>query len=209
MKTAWQRTVLPTIEPIELADALDHLRISDTANVPAAERAIRGARGWAEEYLQRGLLTQTWKYAQDDWTDEIQLPMAAPLQSVTSVKYYDAAGVLTTLSASVYQVDALSEPARIYRAPQQVWPVLQANRPMAVEIIYVVGWSALTAIPANIVDGLYLLLGDRYEHREQTVAGTITATLPMNAEWSLAPSRVWWSAPCNAWSQDAAVASSY
>lgn len=195
MKTARQQTVAPTLEPIEIADALDHLRISDAANYPAAERAIRQARSWAERYLQRGLLTQTWKYAQDVWSDEIQLPMAAPLQSVTQVQYYDASGVLSTLSSSVYIVDTLSEPGRLHRAPGQSWPTLQTGRALAVEVTYVVGWSGIDKIPGDILRGLYLLIGDYYELREQTVVGATASSILQNAVACLEPARVTWTAP--------------
>jgi hypothetical protein len=55
--------------------------------------------------------------------------MAAPLQSVTTVKYYDASGVLQTLASTVYQVDTVSQPGRIVLAPTQIWPTVQANAP--------------------------------------------------------------------------------
>jgi hypothetical protein len=75
------------------------------------------------------------------------LPMAAPLQSAT-VTYYDASGVLQTLSTSVYGIDdTVSEPGCIYLKPNQVWPSVQAGRPLAVEIDYVVGWTSRRSVP--------------------------------------------------------------
>jgi uncharacterized phiE125 gp8 family phage protein len=192
VRTAYQLQTAAAFEPVTVAEAMDHLNVTSTDKTKLIERTIRGARSRIEEYLRRGLITQTWKKSQDGFTDLMRLPMAAPLQSVTSVKYYDAAGVLQTLATSIYGVDTLSEPGFVYLKPNQVWPVLEAGRPLAVEIVYVVGWSAVDAIPPTILDQLYLLIGDRYEHREQTIVGTSAVKLPDDMERVLAGHRVYW-----------------
>jgi uncharacterized phiE125 gp8 family phage protein len=194
MNTAWKRTVDATIEPVSLAEAKLQLRNPAAADDTLVLRAIKAARQQVEDYLHFGLITQTWKYTQDRFTTEIQLPMAAPLQSVI-VKYYDASGVLQTLASTVYLVDTTSEPGRIVLAPAQVWPVTQADRPNAVEITYIVGETAAASVRADIVDAILLLVGDRYEFREATVVGPIATALPTGVESILAPLRVWWTAP--------------
>lgn len=196
MNVAWGLHTGPELEPMLLAAAKLQLRMgSDTTEDAAVTRRIQAARAQGEQYTHRGWLTQTWRYTQDEWADEMQLPMAAPLQSITSVKYYDASGVQQTLSSSVYHVDTLSEPGRITLAPLQTWPVLQAGRAMAIEIVYVVGWTAAALIPPDIVEGFCLLLGDAQLFRESQVTGTIAAQLPNGAEAKLAPHRVWWTHP--------------
>lgn len=191
---AWSLVTAAATPLVDLAAAKLQLSLDDglTAEDSAIERRVSAATADAEGYLHRGLLTQTWKYAQDIWSDEIALPMAAPLQSVTHVKYYDADGALQTLDASEYLVDTLSEPGRVLRAPTGVWPALQANRRLAVEITYVVGWESADDVPADIVEGVLLLLGTRQEHRESVVVGTIASVLPHGAESLLAKHRVWW-----------------
>lgn len=189
MNCAWRRTVPAGKDAIEDGVVFDHCRVSTAANQPAALRARAGAVAWLEEYLQRGLVTQTWEYAQDDFTNVMRLPMAAPLQSVESVEYYNESGTLVELAESVYLEDLLSEPGRLCLAPQQVWPTVQTGRPLAVLITYVVGWEP-AAIPADIMDGLYLLIGDRYGHREQTITGT-TSTTVLDVSRMLAGRRVW------------------
>jgi uncharacterized phiE125 gp8 family phage protein len=196
MRWAYQLVTGPETEPITDVEAVEHLRLPSYDDVLRVQQAIRGARALAEKYMNRGLLTQTWKYAQDVFTSEIWLPMAAPLQSVTTVKYYNTSGTLTTLSSTAYTVDTLSEPGRIYLAPNQVWPALQSERRLAVEITYVVGWTQASDVPGNIIDGLYLAIGDGYEHREGTVVGTITAELPSDAKGKFAYDIVSWVEPC-------------
>jgi uncharacterized phiE125 gp8 family phage protein len=102
MTVPWSlvQTVAPTEEPIALEDAKQHLNIDATDKDAALVRMISGVRSYVEQYLNRGLLTQTWKMTLDGFADDVDLPMAAPLQSVTSVKYYDASGVLQTLAST-------------------------------------------------------------------------------------------------------------
>ena len=197
MNTAWALTTPPTLEPLTVDEAKQQLRIDNDADDAAVDRRLKSARSQAETYLMRGLLTQTWTYAQDVWSDEILLPMAAPLASVTSVKYYDASGTLTTLATTVYLADLLSEPGRVVLKPAQTWPALQANRVLAVEIVYVVGWTSANLITPEIVDAVCLLLGDRQEFRQQTVVtNQQLVSLPNGVEALLAPHRRWWRPPC-------------
>jgi uncharacterized phiE125 gp8 family phage protein len=194
VNTAWTLVTGPTTEPIAVDEAKDHLRVKVADEDAVIARLVKGARGQAEEYLGRGLVSQAWKYTQDVWTDEMRLPRA-PLKSVTSVKYYDAAGVLQTLSPTAYVMDTVAEPGVVRRAPNQVWPTLQSDRLAAVEIAYVVGYASVAAIPPAIVHAVYLLLGTWYEHRESVVTGTIQVPLVHGVEALLAPHRVFWYPP--------------
>jgi uncharacterized phiE125 gp8 family phage protein len=197
VNVAWQRTVAALIDPITVEDAKSHLREVVNDEDGDIARRIRSATEQAENYLHRGLLTQSWTYAQDEFTDEMWLPRAAPLQSVTSVKYYDTSGVQQTLSASTYHVDTFSEPGRILLAPNQVWPSVQAGRALAVEVLYVVGWTSADNIPADILEAIYLRVGTRHAFREDVIAGSgiTVASLPDGVEALLAQHRVWWREP--------------
>jgi uncharacterized phiE125 gp8 family phage protein len=185
----------PTLEPVAIDEAKLDRRMTLVEEDGAVERWIRSARSRIEQYLKRGLLTQTWKLALDEFLDEVPLPMAAPLQSVTTIKYYDASGMQQTLSSSVYQVDTLSEPGRVLLAVNQSWPTIQADRALGVEITYVVGWATVEAIPPDIVDAHFLLIGERDEFRSDTIAGMSVSKLPAAAEALLAPHRRWWREP--------------
>lgn len=152
---AWTRTVEPTTEPITLAEAKQQARITDDNSNALLLSYIKTARGAAEDHLGRGLFTQTWKFMLDDWANIIPLPMAAPLASVTSVKYYDADGVLQTLATSVYDTDTVSRPGRVVLKPSQSWPTVQSERRNGrIEIVYVVGWTTQALIPEAIKQGI-------------------------------------------------------
>lgn len=195
MKYAYTLTTPPAEEPIDINEAREHLRVDTVEDQVLIEGYIRGARSWVEKYIGRGLLTQTWTYRQDTFTDEIVLPMAAPLQSITAVKYYDTAGDLQTLASSYYVADTSSVPGRLRRAPDQVWPAIQSDRELGVEITYVVGWTSAALVPAHIKLAILLLVGDLYENGTNTIVGTISSELPMGAKALVAPERVFWAPP--------------
>lgn len=145
----------PASEPISLAEAQAQARITDTNSDGVLQGYIVAARQRAEQVLGYGLFTQTWRYDLDAFAEVIPLPMALKLQSVTSVKYYDADGVLQTLSSTYYELDTLRRPACVVRAPGMSWPSLQADRRIGkVQITYVVGWDDVASIPDVIKQGI-------------------------------------------------------
>lgn len=161
MNVHWTRTLAPADEPISQEQARIECRIDVDDENAKTDEDVRASRQEAEEYLGRGLFTQTWKLVQDAWTDEIWLPMGAPLQTVV-VQYYDGAGTLSTLSATTYLVDTTSEPGRVQLKPTYTWPTVQSDRPGAVVVTYVVGWSDTDDIPPLIKSGILVMVRARY-----------------------------------------------
>ena len=159
MSWSWSRTVDPVLPVVSLDEALWNSRgLDDQAR--EFEGYLASSVYQLEQYLGRGFLTQTWRVVLDDWMDVVQLPMAAPLQSVTSVKCYDTAGALTTLSSSVYDYDTMARPGELSLASGQVWPSLQADRlAHRVEIIYVVGYTDAGLVPPSIIQGVHAMVG--------------------------------------------------
>ena len=97
---------------------------------------------------------------------EIYLPLP-PLQSVESIKYYDATTqLLTTLDPSQYIVDTVSEPARITPAYGASWPAT-LSRINAVEIAFTCGYGLAVAVPQAIKQWMLVRIGSMYEHREE------------------------------------------
>lgn len=147
----WTRTVGPTVEPLTLAEAKQYAVVTQDDDNALVSALVRAAREGAETYLGRALYTQTWKYTQSAWSDVMWLPMAAPLQSVSTVQYYATDGTLTTLSSTYYTVDTTSEPGRLLRAANQSWPALQTDRSGPLVIVtYVCGYTSVASIPEII-----------------------------------------------------------
>jgi uncharacterized phiE125 gp8 family phage protein len=152
---SWTLQTASTLSAVDVADAKAHLRITDNANDESIRQFIASATEEAEQYMGRGLLTQTWKLNLDWFANEMPLPMAAPLQSITSVKYYDTDGTQQTLSTDYYSFDTVTRPGKVVLKPGQSWPSVQSERRNGrVEIIYVVGFTTADSIPERIRQGI-------------------------------------------------------
>ena len=72
----WIRTVDPAVPPVTLRDVKDHARITQINGDATIQRYIDAATDAAEQYLNRGLITQTWVLTLRWFADVIYLPMA-------------------------------------------------------------------------------------------------------------------------------------
>lgn len=186
----------PTVEPVSLAQAKKHLRVTDDDEDALIETAIRASRRNAERFLGRALVTQTWELVIDEFPDaEIKIPLP-PLQSVLSIKYDDGSGVEQTLDTADYDVDAASEPGWV--VPASSWPsTIDAIN--AVRIRFVCGYPPDTTnspgdlvgnIPDDICHAILLNLGSLYAHRETVVIGQTVQSLSWGAEQLLRMHRI-------------------
>jgi uncharacterized phiE125 gp8 family phage protein len=189
----WTLVTPPTGEPVTLDQAKRQCRITSDDENGLIQSYIAAGRQAAEEALGRGLLTQTWTFTSERWAHVLWLPMAAPLQSVTSVKYWDVNGVLQTLAPTVYTVDLVSRPGRIARAAGQTWPSLQSDRRVGrVEITYVVGWTDKALVPERILQGIRSYVGYLDSDREGLDVDAEKARAAAEACWT---DRVYWKPP--------------
>lgn len=188
----------PVIEPITVPEAKNWARITTSEEDDLVEMLITAARRQAEATeLRRALNTQTWDYFLDafpcEYGGRIKVPRP-PLQSVTSIKYIDTAGVEQVLDPSLYQVDTKSQPARIYPAYGHTWPSTRCV-PNAVTVRFVAGYgNAIEDVPEEIRQALKVMVKTGYDHREEIVTGTIVAKIPisMAARQLLATYRITW-----------------
>jgi uncharacterized phiE125 gp8 family phage protein len=127
---------------------------------------ITAARKWCESYQDRAYITQTLQAVWDRWpTEPMSLPRA-PLQSVTSVVYYDTDETATIWDTSEYQVDTDSEPGRISPVYDEDWPD-EVLRPMnGIIVTYIAGYGNASNVPDNIRQAIMMLVAEMYERRE-------------------------------------------
>lgn len=198
---AWTLVTGPTQEPITLEEAKQHARILDDNSNPVLTNYISAAREAAEAYMGRGLLTQTWKLTLGGFANVIDLPMASPLQNDANagpstavlVQYYDSDGTLQTLATTVYDVDTVARPGRVVLKPSQSWPSVQSDRRLgAVEITYVVGWTAPELVPERIKQGIRQYVTYLDADRDGLEALAMNAQQAAERCWS---DRIWWTAP--------------
>lgn len=172
----------PTVEPVTMALAKEHCKIpTDVTDEDTwLTNKIVGARRWFEGHTHRQLCTATWDEYFDDFCPDaegiirLQLP---PLQSITHVKYYDADDTLQTWTSTLYQVDAVSEPARLKYAYGQSYPSVRGGKMNAVVVRMVSGYGAAADVPQDIRDAILRVVSLMNEIREDSVTGTIISQL--------------------------------
>lgn len=193
-RCAWSLTTPAILEPFTVAEAKAHIRSVQNQEDGLVTAYIKAARSAAENHLARGLLTQSWTLSLSAFADFIPLPMAAPLQSITSVKYYDVNGVQQTLASTFYTVDTRSRPGQIAIAAGQVWPTLQSLRRVnLVDIEYVVGWTSRDLIDDSIRQGMRMFIGALDADRDGMDPNTEHALNVAKLFWT---DRVFWKPPC-------------
>lgn len=179
-----RQTGAPAVEPISLTEAKLHLRIDTTAEDALISSLIKTARQYCESYQQRAYITQTWELWLDRFPDidiiDVPLP---PLQSISSIKYYDTANVGHTFAVSEYFVDSKSQPGRVSLSYGKSWPADTLRPTSGVCINFVAGYgSAASAVPVTATYAILLLLAHYYENREAAGATQVyTAPLSVDA----------------------------
>lgn len=167
----------PVETPVDLAETKRHLRLESDDEDALVLALIQSATEHVEQETGRALMPQTWDMVLDAFPecDVIELPLP-PLQSVTSVKYLDTAGVEQTLDSSHYRVDASGLTARILLEYGESWPATQSVR-SSVTVRCVVGYADQDAVPFVLKQYLLIMIGSMYEHRESVVVGPAVNSL--------------------------------
>jgi uncharacterized phiE125 gp8 family phage protein len=190
--------VPPAVEPVALADAVLQCRDIVAADDTLVTRLISACRAFCEKELRQSFITQTLMLHLDgfpssggyynrqirqqgptipSWlpTSTVPIPLyRPPVQSVTSVKYYDQTGTLQTIDPATYTFE-VGTPSRLAPKFGQTWPVVRP-RPGAIEITYVAGYGdTAAAIPAGdlavIQTAILLGLAGMYENRGDDSGG--------------------------------------
>lgn len=186
---AWTVTTAPSIEPVTLTEAKEHLGFDSDAANSTISGMIVAARRKVEELEWRSLITQTITLELDGFpsaSGAVYLPRP-PLQSITSIQYVDADGETQTLAAADYDVDTTSEPGRVKPSYGNTWPVTREQM-NAVTIVYVAGYGDDRAdVPADTRAAIKLLMAHLWTNREATISGSIITTVPMGVDFLLRP----------------------
>ncbi|MCB0190639.1 MAG: head-tail connector protein [Anaerolineae bacterium] len=175
-----KRTVEPAAEPLSVSALKNHLRVDLSDDDELIAAYLEAARDYVEKTTRRSLVTQTWRLSLDGWPacDEIILPRP-PLQSVTSIVYYDSEGASNTLASSAYDVDIDSEPGRVVLKHGESWPSTTLRPMNPVQVTYVAGYGLAADVPSYLVHLIRLLVSHWYENREPVVVGSIVGNIPL------------------------------
>lgn len=161
------RITPPSVEPITLALAKQHLRVDYTDDDALIPLYISAARDYAENYTGRAFLPQTWQLSlnvfpfnmQQSWPPasrmqqrsflnsqmEILLPFA-PLSAVNSITYQNPPGTVVTMDPSQYTVNTGQEPGSVTPANGVYWPFPMPYVPDTVQINYLAGYSLVEQV---------------------------------------------------------------
>lgn len=174
MSTTTKRTSRPTItvqpvtEPLTLPQVRKHL------NLPAAvtfhddelTELITQAREQWEHDTDSAMVTRTATATLQSFAAAIYLPIR-PVQSVSSIQYYDGNNASQTVSSSIYNLDI---PCRMIRlAYQQSWPTV-ADRWDAITVTFVAGHAGTTVdpVPAIAKRAMLLQIGKWFRQRDMS-----------------------------------------
>jgi hypothetical protein len=179
------RTTAPATEPVTLEDAKAWMRIDIDDDDALITSLIVAAREYAEKYLGRALVTQTWKYSLDmvrsrlgddlgaGWYDmpvsELFEPMPRvidlpykPLISITSVTTYSPDNTSAVYSASNYIADTAN--GRLVLDETAAWPSPLRDR-AAIEVVYVTGYGSTLNVPDGIKTAIKMHAQKMYDER--------------------------------------------
>jgi uncharacterized phiE125 gp8 family phage protein len=153
-------TVQPAAEPVSLVEAKAQCRVDGTDSDTELNIYILAARVFVEEYTGTKLVSQTVLMQGAQFCDLYDLP-AAPVISVTSVKYLDTDGAEQTLSTDVYELVNTGLEPQIRRKINQVWPSIRCASD-AVRVTAVVGYST---VPEAIRAAILLIISSWFDNR--------------------------------------------
>ena len=192
---SWVRTVEPTLTVVTVDDAKSHCRISHDHEDALLHTLIRAATSWVERYTVRALMTQSYRIVSETWPASLELPYACPLQSITSVKYYDASNVQQTLASSEYLTITSLLPGRLEWSATVTYPSTYL-RPDAVEVIYVAGYTDAANVPPPLVQAVLMLVGHWHANREAAIVSAISKEVEFSVQALCQPYRLFWSPSC-------------
>lgn len=193
----------PAAEPVTLAEARAWLRVDTNDEDAAIASLISAARMLVESATRRALVTQGWRVMLDAWPagggeggwsilttrpsatpSEIVIPLA-PVQSVSAVRVYDAAGQPQTLALATYRLVGAPERARLVFLAQPPHPGAAAG---GIEIDLVAGYGDPPDTPAALRHAILALVSWWFDNRGD-VASTDAGSLPPRAAALVAPFR--------------------
>lgn len=167
---------------VSLVEAKEHLRVTEATEDTLITAMITAATETAEQITGRAIMPQTWELTLDAFPDAFELTRI-PAISVTSLKYYDTAGVLTTMAAESYTMDIADDYGFAYVVPAYglTWPTAR-EQINAVALRFTAGYVNAAAVPESIRSWIKLTTSALYENREAEAYSSraVSATVKMS-----------------------------
>jgi len=164
----------PSIEPITLEEAKQHLRVDGNDDDFLMQSLIKQAREWCENFQNRRYITQTIEIVLDSFPEEnaIVFNNCSPVQKVESIKYYDVNRQEHLFDESNYIADLDGFVNRVVLNIGKHWPIVELQSVNAVRVRVVAGYGdGGDKVPEAIKWAIILqmkLLYDDYRPEEKT-----------------------------------------
>jgi uncharacterized phiE125 gp8 family phage protein len=156
------QTTPPATEPVSLAEAKAHLRVTQNDDDAYIGTLIKTARQSIEAQTGLGLISQGWSVFLDDWPEQgvIELPLA-PVLEVIDIKVHGDDDSFAIIDPAHYYADNVSRPARIILRGSRNWaaPGRVAN---GIEILLTIGF---VIVPEPLREAVLQLVGHWHERR--------------------------------------------
>lgn len=208
----------PALTPVSLAEAKMHLRVAeydeegaviagDDDGLIAAyiDTAVSYLDGWTG-ILGRCLVEQTWRQDFDGFCTALKLPLS-PVMEIVSITWRNAEGQISTINDSEYSLDVdagggararfrngFAFPSGLYESRavsvtyKAGWPSLPAVDADPGSEPPVVATLAISTVPSALKIAILLLVGEWYDNREASAAGS-AEELPFAVTALIAPFR--------------------
>ena len=175
----------PSLEPVTLSEAKAHLRFESADEDTIISELITAARRYLEQIAGVVLITQSWRQYEDCWPVSRCLNLKInPVRSVQSITVYDADGSPQIVPPGDYQIDVVSEPARIYLT-SDLRPGQTLN---GIEVDFTAGFGDTAVdVPDTLKRAILLLTAHWFEFRGAVTPREQPVSIPPGFEALIAP----------------------
>lgn len=170
-------TMPPAAEPVSLAEAKAHLRVTHADDDAYLSRLIAAARRAVEQVTGLRLITQGWSLFVDRWPDCPALPLQlSPVTAIGDIIVYGSDDTPATVDPAHYYLDHASRPSRVVLRDDRTPP--RGGRPVnAVEVRFTAGFGSAADVPDELHQAILLTLAHWFDHRGDGEGGA----LPLSA----------------------------
>ncbi len=158
-------TTLPLVEPVSLAEAKAHLRVTHVDDDVIISTLIVSARRRVEIKTGLRLIAQGWSQFLDFWPDGGMVELDVnPVSAVSDVIIYGDLDAAAPVDPAHYFLDATSNPPRVvFRQGRNPSP--PGRRGKGIEVRFTAGFGLAAAVPVDLKQAILLLVADGYAHR--------------------------------------------
>lgn len=183
------RTEAPVTYPVTLFSVKEQGRIDSAELDDTIERLIRAASALVGEQAGRVLSSETWAYSVPAiLRNDLVLPKS-PVQSVSSITYFDGADAEQTASVSDFYLMKGDDRAVLRPKSGSSWPTANTDRDDAITITFVAGY---TTAPPALVEAVVRTVLHWFDNPNPVVVGSTATTLPLGVQELIDTERLGW-----------------